>query len=89
LSKQASNTIEQASKQLSKQASKASKQLSNQASKQYIPMNGLQPLRKPSLEALKQMNNPWNLGFSLGCSTNSLHVTMHLLPGFVCKIASR
>jgi hypothetical protein len=43
----------------------------------------------PSFEAFKQMKNPWNLGLALGCSTSSLHVTMHLLPGFVSKMAAK
>jgi hypothetical protein len=43
----------------------------------------------PSFEAFKQMKSPWNLGLALGCSTSSMHVTMHLLPGFVSKMAAK
>ena len=52
-------------------------------------MNGLQPFRKPSLQALRHMNSPGNLGFLLGCSFRCFVVTMHLLPGSVSNTTWR
>jgi hypothetical protein len=54
-----------------------------------LPMNGLHPLRKPSFEAFRQKNNPWNLGLGLQCSTRCLIVTMHLLPGLLSITACK
>ena len=54
-----------------------------------LPINGRHPFKNPSLDPFRHINNPWNLGFGLGCSSKLFVVTMHRLPGFVSITACK